>query len=545
MSLTYTPVSEIPKIVQGLRSAFNAGVTRSLDYRKQQLRAMYNMISENDTAIREAVFQDLHKPPAELMIGESGMVKQECIDAIKNLDKWAANRSVKTGIVNKFDNVHIRKDPLGMVLIIGAWNYPLNLLLAPAVGAIAAGNTVLLKPSEVAPHTAALLTKLLPAYLDQRAYRIVNGAAAETTLLLEHKFDHIFYTGSGQVGRIIMGAAAKQLTPVTLELGGKSPAFISRDVDIAITARRLAFGKFFNCGQTCIAPDYLIVERGIEDKLIEAFKASILEFYGTSVQSSNSYGRIVNKSHFLRLKGLLDETKGKIVAGGEMDEDNLFISPTLVLGVDKDDKLMEGEIFGPILPLMVVDRLVEGVKHVNQGDQPLALYVFSKNKKAIDYILDHTRSGGVVVNDALVHFIVSNLPFGGTGPSGIGNYHGKRSFDVFSHERSALIKSMGMEKLNDLRYPPYSEKKTRWLDWFLFDKASFGGKAAVDAPPSNTHSSNSSTVNEASSISSNPNGRTSSPSLPENQHRKAAAKSENGNISHAPEASTATATTTV
>ncbi|KAG0078924.1 aldehyde dehydrogenase 3, member A2 [Linnemannia elongata] len=535
MSLTYTPVSDIPKIVQGLRSAFNAGITRSLDYRKTQLRAMYNMISENDAAIREAVFQDLHKPPAELMIGESGM----------NLDKWAANRSVKTGIVNKFDNVHIRKDPLGMVLIIGAWNYPLNLLLAPAVGAIAAGNTVLLKPSEVAPHTAALLTKLLPAYLDQRAYRIVNGAAPETTLLLEHKFDHIFYTGSGQVGRIIMGAAAKQLTPVTLELGGKSPAFISRDVDIAITARRLAFGKFFNCGQTCIAPDYLIVERGIEDKLIEAFKASILEFYGTSVQSSNSYGRIVNKSHFQRLKGLLDETKGKIVAGGELDEDNLFISPTLVLGVDKDDKLMEGEIFGPILPLMVVDRLVEGVKYVNQGDQPLALYVFSKNKKAIDYILDHTRSGGVVVNDALVHFIVSNLPFGGTGPSGIGNYHGKRSFDVFSHERSALIKSMGMEKLNDLRYPPYSEKKTRWLDWFLFDKASFGGKAAVDAPPSNTHSSNSSTVNGASSISSNPNGRTSSPALPENQHRKAAAKSENGNISHAPEASTATATTAV
>lgn len=246
-----------------------------------------------------------------------------------------------------------------------------------------------------------------------------------------------------------------------------SPAFISRDVDIAITARRLAFGKFFNCGQTCIAPDYLIVERGIEDKLIEAFKASILEFYGTSVQSSNSYGRIVNKSHFLRLKGLLDETKGKIVAGGEMDEDNLFISPTLVLGVDKDDKLMEGEIFGPILPLMVVDRLVEGVKHVNQGDQPLALYVFSKNKKAIDYILDHTRSGGVVVNDALVHFIVSNLPFGGTGPSGIGNYHGKRSFDVFSHERSALIKSMGMEKLNDLRYP------VSFMSWSRFRSASY------------------------------------------------------------------------
>ncbi|KAF9936145.1 aldehyde dehydrogenase 3, member A2 [Mortierella alpina] len=529
MTLAYTPMSEIPKIVQGLRSAFHAGVTRSLDFRKQQLRALYNMISENDAAIRDAVFQDLHKPPAELMIGESGMVKQECIDAIKNLDKWAANRSVKTGIVNKFDNVHIRKDPLGMVLIIGAWNYPLNLLLAPAVGAIAAGNTVLLKPSEVAPHTAALLSKLLPAYLDQRAYRIVNGAADETTLLLEHKFDHIFYTGSGQVGRIIMTAAAKQLTPVTLELGGKSPAFISRDVDIAITARRLAFGKFFNCGQTCIAPDYLIVERGIEDKLVEAFKASIQEFYGSSVQSSSSYGRIVNKNHFQRLKSLLDQTKGKIVAGGDCEEDDLFMSPTLVLGVDRDDKLMEGEIFGPILPIMVVERLVEGVKYVNQGDQPLALYVFSKNKKAIDYILDHTRSGGVVVNDALVHFIVSNLPFGGTGPSGIGNYHGKRSFDVFSHERSALIKSMGMEKLNDLRYPPYTEKKTRWLDWFLFDKASFGGN------PNNAAAAVAASA-PSSSAGSQSHGRSSSSAALPESNGKTTTKSENGRISHSPAA---------
>ncbi|KAF9272757.1 Aldehyde dehydrogenase, dimeric NADP-preferring [Mortierella alpina] len=325
-----------------------------------------------------------------------------------------------------------------------------------------------------------------------------------------------------------MTAAAKQLTPVTLELGGKSPAFISRDVDIAITARRLAFGKFFNCGQTCIAPDYLIVERGIEDKLVEAFKASIQEFYGSSVQSSTSYGRIVNKNHFQRLKALLDQTKGRIVAGGECEEDDLFMSPTLVLGVDQDDKLMEGEIFGPILPIMVVERLVEGVKYVNQGDQPLALYVFSKNKKAIDYILDHTRSGGVVVNDALVHFIVSNLPFGGTGPSGIGNYHGKRSFDVFSHERSALIKSMGMEKLNDLRYPPYTEKKTRWLDWFLFDKASFGGNpnnaaaVAASAP--------------SSSAGAQTHGRsTSSAALPESNH-KSSTKSENGRISHAPAA---------
>ncbi|KAG0048199.1 aldehyde dehydrogenase 3, member A2 [Gryganskiella cystojenkinii] len=297
-----------------------------------------------------------------------------------------------------------------------------------------------------------------------------------------------------------------------------SPAFISRDVDIAVTARRLAWGKFFNCGQTCIAPDYLIVERGIEDKLIEAFKSSIQEFYGTSAQTSSSYGRIVNKNHFLRLKTLLESTQGKIVAGGQMDENDLFIAPTLVSGIEKTDKLMEGEIFGPILPILIVDRLIEGVKYVNQNDQPLALYVFSKNKKAIDYILDHTRSGGVVVNDALIHFIVSNLPFGGTGPSGIGNYHGKRSFDVFSHERSTLIKSMGMEKLNDLRYPPYSEKKTRWLDWFLFDKASFSGNGA-NGNETLSSASSSNTIGNASANG----GRGHSSS-----------KSENGRISHAP-----------
>ncbi|KAG0244317.1 Aldehyde dehydrogenase [Actinomortierella wolfii] len=507
--LTFTPLAEIPKIVQGLRATFNSGITKPLEYRKQQLRGLYNMLSENETAIRDAVFADLHKPAAELFLGESGMVKQECIDAIKNLEKWAANRSVKTTIVNKFDNVHIRKDPLGLVLIIGAWNYPLNLLLAPAVGAIAAGNTVVLKPSEVAPSTAAILTNLLPKYLDQRSYRIINGAVDETTLLLEHKWDHIFYTGSGSVGRIIMGAAAKQLTPVTLELGGKSPAFVSRDVDIAITARRLAWGKFFNCGQTCIAPDYLIVERGIEDKLVESFKHYIQEFYTNNPQESNSYGRIVNNNHFQRIKKLLDETKGKIVAGGETDENDRYIAPTIVLDVKADDALMADEIFGPVLPIMLVDKLLEGVRFVNQRDQPLALYVFSKNKRQIDYILDHTRSGGAVINDALIQFIVSTLPFGGTGPSGIGNYHGKRSFDIFSHERSTLVKSQGLEKLNDLRYPPYSEKKLKWLDWFLFDKASFGQQASgVENGQANGTATNGQAKGNHPRSSTSLNGRT-------------------------------------
>ncbi|KAG0249074.1 Aldehyde dehydrogenase [Mortierella polycephala] len=476
--LAYTPLSDIPQIVQELRDSFNAGLTKPLSYRKEQLKGLHNLIDENESLIREASFLDLHKHPQELVMGETGIGKQECVDAIKNLDKWAEPTYVKTGLINKMDEPHVRKEPLGMVLIIGAWNYPLNLLLAPAVGAIAAGNTVLMKPSEVAPHTAALLTKLLPKYLDHRSYRIINGAVEETTAILEHKFDHIFYTGSGNIGRIIMGAAAKQLTPVTLELGGKSPAFVSKDVEIDVAARRLTWGKFFNCGQTCIAPDYLIVERGIEEEFIKCMKAHLEEFYGAIAQDSRSYGRIVNRNHFHRLKKILDNTKGDIVIGGDTKEDDLYIAPTVVLNVQPGDSLMDAEIFGPILPIMVVNSLKEGVDYVNKGDQPLALYIFSNNRQVADSILDNTRSGGAVINDALVQFGISSLPFGGTGPSGIGNYHGQRSFDTFSHERSTIVKSLGMERLNTIRYPPYSDKKIGWIEWIMYDKIKYSANAA-------------------------------------------------------------------
>ncbi|KAF9987754.1 Aldehyde dehydrogenase [Mortierella antarctica] len=476
--LAYTPLGEITTIVQDLRTTFNSGLTKPLAYRKEQLKGLHNLMDENDKLIREASFLDLHKHPQELVVGETGIGKQECVEAIKNLDAWAAPHYVKTGMLNKMDAPHIRKEPLGMVLIIGAWNYPLNLLLAPAVGAIAAGNTVVLKPSEVAPHTAALLTRLLPLYLDSRSYRIVNGAAEETTALLEHKFDHIFYTGSGNIGKIIMGAAAKQLTPVTLELGGKSPAFVTKDVDVSTAARRLTWGKFFNCGQTCIAPDYVIIERGIEQEFVKHMQEHLKEFYGASAQTSESYGRVVNRNHFHRLKKVLDNTTGNVVIGGDTQEDDLFIAPTVVLDVQPGDSLLEAEIFGPLLPIMVVDSVQQGLDYVNAGDQPLALYVFSNNRKTSDFILDHTRSGGAVVNDVLVQFGVSTLPFGGTGPSGIGNYHGQRSFDTFSHERGTIIKSLGMERVNNIRYPPYSEKKIGWIQWILFDKLKYSPNAA-------------------------------------------------------------------
>ncbi|KAF9926159.1 Aldehyde dehydrogenase [Linnemannia zychae] len=477
--LTFTPIDEIPKIVQELRTNFLSGLTRPLAYRKEQLKGLHNLIAENEALFLESVNHDLRKPAQELILGETGGIKNEAIEAIKHLDKWAAPEYVKTSLMNKMYKPHVRKTPLGTVLIIGAWNLPINLLLAPAVGAIAAGNCVILKPSEISPHTAALLTKLLPKYLDPRSVRIINGAAEETTVLLEQKFDHMFYTGSGNVGKIVMTAAAKQLTPVTLELGGKSPAFVSKDVSIPVVARRIAFGKLFNTGQACIAPDYLIVERGIEEDLVKEIKVALQEFYGDSPQKSRSYGRIVNKNHFNRLKRLLDTTRGKIVIGGEAQEDDLYIAPTVVLNVSTDDSLMESEIFGPILPIWVVDNLDEGINHVNRNDQPLALYVYSNNTKLVEHILENTRSGGVVVNDSLIQFMITSLPFGGTGPSGIGNYHGKRSFDIFSHERATVVKNQSFQKALSISYPPYTEKKTSWLEWLLFDKAKFSENAIL------------------------------------------------------------------
>lgn len=482
--LTFTPLDEIPKVIQDLRDTFESGLTKPLAYRKEQLKGLHNLVAENEDRIREALYHDLRKPPQETRLGETGMLKQECVDAIKNLDVWAAPRKVSAGLIASLDTLLVRKEPFGNVLIVGAWNYPLGLLLIPAVGAIAAGNTVLFKPSELSAHTAALLTELLPKYLDSRSYRIVNGSVAETSVVLEHRFDHIFFTGSGNVGKVIMTAAAKHLTPVTLELGGKSPAFVSKDANISVVARRLTIGKFFNCGQTCIAPDYIIVERGAEEELVNQIKKSLVEFYGASAQTSHSYGRIINQNHFRRLKRMLENTKGQVVLGGDTQEDDLYIAPTVVVNTAEGDSLLDDEIFGPIFPIMVVDSVTkEGVRYVNKRDQPLALYIFSENKDVINHILDNTRSGSALVNDTLLQYSTTVLPFGGVGPSGIGSYHHQRSFDAFSHERSTIIKSTSLDRANDIRYPPYSQKKTDWASWFMYDNVKYPPNAANPGAP--------------------------------------------------------------
>ncbi|KAJ2960177.1 hypothetical protein NQZ79_g4409 [Umbelopsis isabellina] len=469
--LKFSNIEDIAPTVQALRNTFSTGVTKSLDFRKKQLQQLANLLIENTDAVVESLYKDLRKPKIETVIGEISSVVDECQFMIKNLNKFAKpERPAKRFLMNATDKTLIRKEPKGVVLIIGAWNYPINLLLLPFVGAIAAGNTVLLKPSEVSAHTAALVTDLLPKYLDQSAYRVINGGVQETTAALEQRYDHIFYTGNGAVGRIVMTAAAKHLCPVTLELGGKSPTVVCPDADMDITASRLVWGKFFNNGQTCVAPDYVLVHKSVLQPLVATIRAKIEKYYGTKPQASQSYGRIVTDRHFDRLKNMIERIdKSNIAIGGETDANDRFISPTIVTGITKDDaNLMAEEIFGPILPIIVYEELQEAVDIINSRDYPLAMYIFTKSEKTANWILDRTQSGGVCINDTLMHLQELSLPFGGVGPSGQGNYHGERSFTTFTHERSAMFKDTSAEKVNEVRYAPYNEDKYKVMSFMVY-----------------------------------------------------------------------------
>ncbi|GAB5585143.1 hypothetical protein Unana1_00043 [Umbelopsis nana] len=469
--LTYTPVSDIPATVQELRSIFNTGLTKSLDFRKKQLQRLVDLLLENTDAIVESLHKDLRKPKIETVIGEVSAVVDECQFMIKSLNKFAKpERTTKRFMMNATDKTLIRKEPKGVVLIIGAWNYPINLLLLPFVGAVAAGNTVLLKPSEVSAHTAALVTELIPKYMSRDAYRVVNGGVQETTVALEQRFDHIFYTGNGAVGKIVMTAAAKHLCPVTLELGGKSPTVVAPDADLDITSSRLVWGKFFNNGQTCVAPDYVLVHKPLLKPLVAKIRATLEKYYGSKPQASESYGRIVTDRHFERLKGMVERIDASNIAiGGETDAADRYIAPTIVTDITKDDaNLMAEEIFGPILPIIVYEELQEAVDIINARDYPLALYIFSKSEKTANWILDRTQSGGVCINDTLMHLQELSLPFGGVGPSGQGNYHGERSFTTFTHERATMFKDTSAEKVNEVRYAPYTDDKYKVMSFLVY-----------------------------------------------------------------------------
>jgi acyl-CoA reductase-like NAD-dependent aldehyde dehydrogenase len=449
--------------VQRCREAFLAGRLRTAAQRRSVLQRIIDMIVDNTAALVTAAAADLRKPAFEFLVAEVEVVRQDASAALAALDRWMAPTRAERPAAYKLDRASIVPEPFGTVLIIGAWNYPLQLLLLPLVGAIAAGNTAVLKPSEIAPEMAMLLSTLVHRYLPGDVAVVVTGGVPETTALLAERFDHITYTGCARVGRIVMAAAAKNLTPVLLELGGKSPVVVDVDCDIDTVARRIMWGKVFNCGQTCVAPDYVLVDRRVRRQLIDGLRAARTEFLSATPQHSKDYGRIVNDAHFRRLAALM--SGGKIVFGGETDAGTRYIAPTVLDDCDLSAPLMTDEIFGPLLPIVPYDTMDEAIRFVNGRDKPLALYVFSRDARFVDEVCARTSSGAVAANDVLVHTLLPALPFGGVGQSGMGAYHGKHSFDAYSHRKSVLRRSQAMERVNALRYPPTSDAKLRVLQY--------------------------------------------------------------------------------
>jgi aldehyde dehydrogenase (NAD+) len=455
---------EIAGIVAGLRSTFETGTTKPLAWRVDQLKALRRMLVENGSDFEAALQSDLAKNPTESQLAEIGFVVGEIDHALKHLRSWLRPRSVRVPGAVMPARASIVREPLGVVLVIAPWNYPVQLLLAPVVGAIAAGNAVVMKPSELAPATSAAIARLAPLYLDQRAVAVVEGAVDETTELLAQRFDHIFFTGNSRVARIVMAAAVANLTPVTLELGGKSPVYVDDTVDIDAAARRIAWGKFMNAGQTCVAPDYLLATADVARRLEPALIAATLELYGDDPATNPDYGRIVNDQHLVRLTGML--SSGRVVLGGDSDTASLHLAPTVLADVPRDAPIMQDEIFGPVLPIVTVSGLDDAIRHITAGDKPLALYVFSENDKVRRRFLTETSSGAIGFGIPAAHLIVPGLPFGGVGESGTGGYHGENSIRTFSHEKAVLSKPLKPDTIR-LISPPYTTGKDRFIRGLL------------------------------------------------------------------------------
>ncbi len=453
-----TAVAEIAAIVRRVRDGASDGLMESEEARVTQLRQLKRLLEENDDSISAALAADLGKSPIESYATETSFVIGEVEHAVEHIGTWMQPTRVRVPLTLRPGNARVIRQPLGVVLVIAAWNYPIHLTFAPLVGVLAAGNTAVLKPSESAPASSSLIAELVPRYLDERVVQVVEGGVDETTAVLAEQFDHIIYTGGASVARIVMGAAAAHLTPVTLELGGKSPAIVAADADIEVAARRITWGRFTNAGQTCVAPDYVLVARAVEDRFLGAVLRSVHDFYGENPKTSADYGRIINDRHFDRLTRLLDAGGYEaVVTGGSGDRGSRYFAPTVLAGVSPDAAVMAEEIFGPILPVITVDNVDEAVSFVNDRPHPLALYVFTEDPPTAERVIERTRSGGVSINHTMVHLGVPDLPFGGVGASGIGAYHGEAGFDRFSHRRAVLAKATKPDP--SVTYPPYKRWK--------------------------------------------------------------------------------------
>lgn len=460
---SHTEPGEIAAKVEAARRAFASGRTATMEWRRAQLDAIIRMLEEAAGEIEQAVADDLGKCPFEGYFMEVGGTIREAIAARKNLRRWTKDKRVNSLFTAGPSTAAIRREPLGTVLIIAPWNYPFRLLLMPLIGAVAAGNSVVLKPSELAPTSSALMADLARRYLDPEAIQVVEGGVPETTELLTHRFDHILYTGNAAVGRIVMKAAAEHLTPVTLELGGKSPVWVDSSWPLEDAAKAIAWGRFINAGQTCVAADYVLTTPDLVEPLAAAVAEATKEMYGTDPATNPDYGRIVNERHTRRLAGLLDS--GRAVIGGTFDLEKRYVAPTVLVDVDPASPVMADEIFGPILPIVAVADHREAVNFIRSREKPLAMYAFTSRPEVRAAIENETSSGGLVFGGVMLHMTVPQLPFGGVGESGMGSYNGERTVATFSHERSVLRKWRGLD-LTTLARPPYNERNLKILKHF-------------------------------------------------------------------------------
>ncbi|WP_226529433.1 aldehyde dehydrogenase [Metabacillus niabensis] len=434
--LSEQTVESVSTVVQLQKNFFHNGQTKSKDFRKKMLQTLADQVRKHEKAICKALKLDLNKSETEAYMTEIGFLLEEIKFTLKHLDKWMKPEKVKTAKTHIGSKGIRVAEPYGVTLIIAPWNYPFQLQLAPLIGAIAAGNTAILKPSELTPHTSSILVKLIQEAFDPAYVTVMEGGVETTSFLLDQPFDYIFFTGSVPVGKIVMKAAAERLIPITLELGGKSPCIVDRSANLELAAKRIMFGKLMNAGQTCIAPDYLFLDKKIKEPLIEELKKVIVDFYGENAIQNEEFTKIVNDRHFHRLKSYLSD--GTILFGGQSDESQLKINPTLIKPKDLTSPLMTDEIFGPILPILEYDNIQEAVDFINSRPKPLALYVFTTNDEVAKQVTESTSFGGGCINDTLMHIATPYLPFGGVGESGMGTYHGEASFQTFSHYKSVL-----------------------------------------------------------------------------------------------------------
>lgn len=454
--------NKIQNIILKQRNFFTTGKTKKIEFRIECLKRLKREILKNELNIKEALKKDLNKSYSESYMTEIGMTLSELNYVIKNTKKWSKKKIVPTPIVHFPSVSYTIPEPYGTVLILSPWNYPFMLIMEPLIGAISSGNTIILKPSEFAPYTANIIEKIIKNCFKEEYVAVVKGEKEVSQYLINSKVDYIFYTGGTKVGKIVMEAAAKNLTPVTLELGGKSPCVIDKNYNIKLVAKRLMFGKLLNAGQTCIAPDYVLVNKTVKDELVKWIKYYLNQFLGENILNNNEYPKIINKKHFDRLTSLMENQK--ILVGGKSNIQTLKFEPTLIDNPKRESMVMNEEIFGPILPIIEYENIIEAINYIHSYEKPLALYLFTNEKKLENKILSQISFGGGCINDTIIHIANSNMPFGGVGHSGIGGYHGKSSFDTFSHYKS-ITKKFGVDL--PLRYMPYTNGKDKIIKAFM------------------------------------------------------------------------------